>query len=171
MLDADIEGFDAGENRSGVLPFAEAFGKEFTGQADGDAVAPLVMTRPRAPRRMETVTRSSSERIASREDRGDILSQLIRAGWRSGEVVPRDDVLGEVIQLLYSGHLTIPFSLVNFWRDLSNHAIAGKVAEEADRLYAGGLPDPVVLAASYCLAALKESLRLQPPAPVRVSRG
>jgi enediyne biosynthesis protein E7 len=166
VLDADIEGFASGDRLSGVLPFAEAFGEDYTGIASGDPTAPLVMTRPRAPRQMDTVIRIVDERIASREDRGDILSHLIRMRWRDDEAVLRNDVLGEVIQLLYSGHLTVPFTLVNFWRDLADHAIGERIAAEADRLYAVGLPEPAAVSASYCFAALKESIRLQPPAPI-----
>ena len=65
---AGRDGPDSG--RSGVLPFAEAYGEEHISVPGGDPTAPLVMVRPRAPRRMDTAIRIIDERIASGEETG-----------------------------------------------------------------------------------------------------
>ena len=119
VLDADLEGYGPSEGRSGMLPFAEAYGEDYDSTPGGDPTAPLVMVRPRAPRRMDAVLRIVDERIASGEERGDVLSDLVQARFPDGERLTRDDIVGEVIQMLYAGHLTIPSSLVNFWRDIA----------------------------------------------------
>ena len=167
VLDAELEGFGPCEGRSGVLPFAEAYGEEYASVPGGDPTAPLVMKRPRAPRRMDTVLRLINERFASGEARGDVLSDLLRTPFPDGRRLSRADLVGEVIQMLYAGHLTIPFSLENFWRDVAAaEDVAAAIAAEASRLCANGIPDPAALSGSYCLAALKESMRLHPPAPI-----
>jgi enediyne biosynthesis protein E7 len=167
VLDAELAGFGPSEGRSGVLPFAEAYGEQYASAPGGDPTAPLVMTRPRAPRRMDTVLRIVDERIASGQERGDVLSDLVRARLPDGRRLSRDDIVGEVIQMLYAGHLTIPVSLENFWRDAgATHEVAATIAAEANHLCANGVPDSAALSSSYCLAALKESMRLHPPAPI-----
>src|SRR5262249_36253341 len=119
-----------------------------------------------APRRMDEAIRIIDKRIASGEERGDVLSDLIRARFPDGARLSRDEIVGEVIQMLYAGHLTIPSSLVNFWRDVAAHDIGTKIVAEADHLCAAGIPGPPAILMSYCLAALKESMRLHPPAPI-----
>ena len=119
VLDAELEGYGPSEGRSGVLPFAEAYGEDYASTPGGDPTAPLVMVRPRAPRRMDAAIRIIDERIASGEERGDVLSDLVQARLPDGEKLTRDEIVGEVIQMLYAGHLTIPSSLVNFWRDIA----------------------------------------------------
>lgn len=166
VLDADMAGQGSATGRAGVLPFAEAYGEDYIGSAGGDATAPLVMKRPRAPRRMDATVRIIDERIASGENRGDILSQLVQARLPDGERLSRDEIVEEVIQMLYAGHLTIPFSLTNFWRDIAVANVSGKIAAETDYLCAGDVPDATTLVESYCLAALKESMRLHPAAPI-----
>jgi cytochrome P450 len=166
ILDAELEGYGPGEGRSGLLPFAEAYGEEYVSTPGGDPTAPLVMLRPRAPRRMDATVRIIDERIASGEDRGDVLSELVQARLPDGERLSRDDIVGEVIQMLYAGHLTIPSSLVNFWRDIAASELAATIAAEADDLCATGVPESPAILGSYSLAALKESMRLRPPAPI-----
>jgi enediyne biosynthesis protein E7 len=166
VLDAELEGYGPGKGRSGVLPFAEAYGEEHVSTPGGDPTAPLIMVRPRAPRRMDAAIRIIDERIASGEERGDVLSDLIRARLAEGERLSRDEIVGEVIQMLYAGHLTIPSSLVNFWRDIAAAGVSARIAAEADHLCATEAPESAGILGSYCLAALKESMRLHPPAPI-----
>jgi cytochrome P450 len=66
--------------------------------------------------------------------------------------------------MLYAGHLTIPSTLCAFWRDLAGTSSGPIVAAEADRL--GDDAQSPALSRSYCLAALKESMRLHPAAPI-----
>jgi cytochrome P450 len=68
--------------------------------------------------------------------------------------------------MLYAGHLTIPSTLLHLWRDLASSGTVTRVAAEADRVCASGLPEAASLTGSYCLAALKESMRVHPPAPL-----
>ena len=166
VLDADIQGCGPSEGRSGMLPFVEAYGEDYDSTPGGDPTAPLVMVRPRAPRRMDAVLRIIDERISSGEERGDVLSDLVQARFPDGEKLTRADIVGEVIQMLYAGHLTIPSSLVNFWRDIAANDVARNIADEAARLCATGPPESAALSGSYCLATLKESMRLHPPAPI-----
>jgi cytochrome P450 len=166
VLDAELEGYGPGTGRSEVLPFAEAYGEDYASTPGGDPTAPLVMVRPRAPRRMDAAIRIVDERIASGEERGDVLSDLVQARLPDGEKLTRDEILAEVVQMLYAGHLTIPSSLVNFWRDIAVTDVAATLAAEADHLCATGAPEVAAIPGSYCIAALKESMRLHPPAPI-----
>jgi len=166
VLDAELEGYGCTEDRSGVVPFAEAYGEEYISVPNGDPTAPLIMTRPRAPRRMDATVRIIEERIEGGVERRDVLSDLVRARLPNGERLSRDEIIGEAMQMLYAGHLTIPFILLNLWRDIASTDIAAKIATEADHLCANGAPVSAAILDSYCLAALKESMRRHPPAPI-----
>jgi cytochrome P450 len=166
VLDADVEGYGSGEGRSGLLSFAEAFGEEHRSTAGGDPTAPLVMVRPRAPRQMDTAIRIINERIDGGERRGDVLTDLVDTRLPDGGRLSRDEIIGEVIQMLYAGHLTIPSSLLNFWRDIAGTDVFAKIAAEAAHVCTTAIAELAVIQGSYCLAALKESLRLHPPAPI-----
>jgi cytochrome P450 len=166
VLAAELEGYETASDRSAVIPFAEAYGEAYVGVRGGDSIAPLVVVRPRAPRRMDTTIRIIDERIASGEDRGDVLSQLIRAGLRDDGGLTREEIISEVMQILYAGHHTIPTSLINFWRDIAEGDMSARIAAEADHLCATGVPNSAHISDSYCLAAFKESMRLHPAAPI-----
>jgi enediyne biosynthesis protein E7 len=117
---------------------------------------------------MDAVIRVIDDRIATGQARGDVLSELVQARLPGGQGLTREEIVGEVMQMLYAGHLTIPSSLVHFWRAVAANGIGATVADEADRLCGAGAgdPDPAALLGSSCLASLKESLRLHPPAPI-----
>jgi cytochrome P450 len=166
VLDAELEGYESMEERSGVIPFAEAYGEAYLSATGGDPTAPLVMSRPRAPRCMDAAIRIIDERIASYESRGDILSDLVRAQLPDGTRLSRHEIVGEVMQMLYAGHHTIPSSLVNFWSDIAAPDITAKLAAESDFLCSTGTLELAAIPGSYCIAALKESMRLHPPAPI-----
>lgn len=160
VLGEDVQGF------GGRIPFEEAFGEDFAGTGSGDPDAPWIMTRPRAPRRMDTVLACIAARLASGARCGDVLSDLVHARTPLGLPLHRDDIVGEVLQMLYAGHLTIPSSLIHFWRDLSRHGMAERLAQEARVLPDSSTSPLQALAGTLCLAMLKESLRLHAPAPV-----
>lgn len=166
VLDADVEGYSDGTGRSAVLPLAEVYGEDYSSRPGGDPTGILIMTRPRAPRRMEAVIRVIDDRIGSRQLRRDVLSQLLSTPFQDGGRLTRDDLVGEVIQMLYAGHLTIPSTLANFWRAIAATDVAHRIEREAEQLCSTGLSDSMALPSSYCLAALKESMRLHPPAPI-----
>jgi cytochrome P450 len=165
VLDAEVEGYGP-PARSELIPFAEAYGEDYASTPGGDTTAPLIMVRPRAPRQMDAVVRIVDQRIASGERRGDVLSNLVHARLPGGDKIPRDEILAEVIQMLYAGHLTIPLAMANFWRDIAASDADAMLSAEAERLCATGAPDFAALPTSYGMAAVKESMRLQPPAPI-----
>lgn len=166
VLGAELEGYGAPGSCSAVVPLVEAYGEPYQGAPGGDLVAPLIVVRPRAPQSMDRTIRIIDERIASGECRGDILSHLVQAGRDKGGGLTRNEIIGEVMQLLYAGHHTIPGSLMNFWRDIAAPDMCARISAEADDLCAAGIPGSDRIADSYCLAALKESMRIHPAAPV-----
>lgn len=166
VLNAEVEKYGSSNDHSSVLPFAEAYGEDYCNAASRDPTASLTMVRPRAPRRMDATVRIIDKRIATGEHRGDFLSAMVHARLPDGEQLSRDEIIGEAMQMLYAGHLTIPFSLLNLWRDIASTDIAAKIATEADHLCANGVPVSAAILDSYCLATLKESMRLHPPAPI-----
>jgi len=164
VLGADLEGYGSGARA--FIPFDEAYGEGYAGVHGGDLTAPLAVIRPRAPRRMDTVVRIIDERIAAGEHAGDMLSDLIQARLPDGTRLSRDEIVGEIVQMLYAGHHTIPATLAAFWQDLRAADLSARIATEAEGMCARGVPDPATIAESYCVAALKESMRLHPAAPV-----
>lgn len=149
-----------------LIRFEEAYGEDFTVVMRDDPTSPLALTRPRAPRRMDSTLEIIDARLRSREDRGDMLSFLIRATFADGSRLTRDEIIGEIIQMLYAGHLTVPLVLSSFWFDLSqNPSAARRVHVEAARV-SDGLPSAADDPPAYCEAALKESMRLHAPAPI-----
>ncbi|MEP2031509.1 MAG: cytochrome P450 [Paracoccaceae bacterium] len=165
VLNAELEGFGPGEGRSGILPVSMAYGEDFTSGPSRDEVSPLQMRRPRAPAAFTAVTKIVDRRIATGEDHGDILTELTCAQ-PNGAKLTREEVFGEVMQLLFAGHLTMPFCMVNFWRDLAENKHRAKLEVEAAHFCTVDKAATANIARSYCLATLKESMRLDPPAPI-----
>ncbi|MCA9711233.1 MAG: cytochrome P450, partial [Myxococcales bacterium] len=169
LFDAELEGFGTAEEnrqRAGIIPFEEAFGEDFTAAVDDDPPDLLSLTRPRAPRRMESTLELIDARIRSGEDRGDMLSFLLAAPLADGSRLSREEIAGELIQMLYSGHLTIPLTLSNFWYALwASPAAAHRVHDEATR-QPQAFPSTEGRLPSYCESALKETMRMFPPAPI-----
>jgi cytochrome P450 len=163
VLGAELEGYGEG---AALVPLAEAYGEPYAGVHGGDAVAPLAVVRPRAPRRMDATIRIIGARIAGSGGGEDVLSQLVRARLPDSGRLTREEIIGEVVQMLYAGHHTIPTSVVRFWRHCNASHSSTRLAAEADRLCAAGIPGPDAIAESFCLAALKESMRLNPAAPM-----
>jgi cytochrome P450 len=166
VIGTDIQGFG-----QGTVPMEQAYGDDFAGTGSGDPDAPWVMTRPRAPRQMDAVLALIDERLIDERQNGaaprhDVLSDLVHARTPQGQPLSRDEIVGEVLQMLYAGHLTIPSSLVHFWRDLSRHQLGERLVRESRALLPDQAQDLHALAATPCLALLKESLRLHAPAPV-----
>jgi cytochrome P450 len=162
VLGAELEGYGKG---AALVPLAEAYGESYAGVHGGDAIAPLAVVRPRAPRRMDATIRIIDARIGAGSGE-DVLSRLVRARLPDGGQLTREEIIGEVVQMLYAGHHTIPTSVLRFWRDCDASHSSTRLAAEADRLCAAGTPGPDAIAESFCLAALKESMRLNPAAPM-----
>ncbi len=166
VLDADIDGLGEAGGRSGLVSRQQAYGVDYCSAAGGDPAAPLWQIRPRAPSRMDEVVRIIDERMLGGDSRPDILSMLLHqrrhADWKAG----RDEIVGEIMQMLYAGHLTIPAGLMSLWKELATCSAVSQLEAEADCYSARGYRDPVSQVGSHCLSMLKESLRLHPPAPV-----
>jgi cytochrome P450 len=81
-------------------------------------------------------------------------------------MLAREQILGEILQILYAGHLTVPYVLMNFWREIVTNGLVSRIASEADQLCAGGAPEMAAISRSYCFAAVKECMRLHAPAPI-----
>ncbi|WP_437790181.1 cytochrome P450 [Sorangium sp. So ce693] len=169
LFDAEVEGFGSPEthrHRAGMIRFDEAFGEDFTGVMRDEPIAPLALTRPRAPRRMDSTLAIIDARLRSREDRGDMLSFLMNSRSADGSCLTREELIGEIIQMFHAGHVTLTQTLSDFWVALSGAPEAERrVHEEAARL-----PDGFSItgdaALPVCRAALKEAMRLNAPAPI-----
>ena len=109
------------------------------------------------------------ELIAERpidDDRGDLLSMLLRARDEHGVAMSRREVRDHVVTLLLAGHETTALALTWAWLLLSTHPEARSALEaELDAVLGGRPPTPADVAAlPYTRAVLDETLRLRPPA-------
>ncbi|MGQ7847273.1 cytochrome P450 [Granulosicoccus sp. 3-233] len=166
VLDADIEGMPDCHERSGLVSRTQALGEDRRSIDGGDPSAPLWQVRPRAPSNMDAIVCIVDERLCSGETRGDLLSLLLAGRETTEPGWGREALIGEIMQMLYAGHLTIPASLMAFWREVSNHVGREILLAEARRFSSASCGDAVARHGPHCLAMLKESLRLHPPAPL-----
>jgi enediyne biosynthesis protein E7 len=169
VLDAEIAELAAapGVGHCDTLPLREMFGEDFTGTAGGDDTAPISVTRPRAPRNMDITVHTVRARMSSGVPRGDVLSELTIRTHPRALLLDAEQMTGELVQMLYAGHHTIPGAMLWFWRDVSSRpSVAARVRAEADAFLAEGTLDEATLAKSWTCAVLKESMRLHPPAPI-----
>lgn len=168
VLGFDLEGCQTGDGTLGVLPLSEIYGEDFIAADAGDTTGVLRMVRPRAPRHLPAITDAIRRRTTEACDGPDVLSTLIRTQRAAGMTPDVDMLIGEMVQMLYAGHLTIPASLGALWNCVSeNRHAADRIAEEADLTGQGlAVPTPAILARTYTMAALKEAMRLHPPAPL-----
>jgi cytochrome P450 len=140
------------------------------------AVAPLPLTWPlprnrayqAAARRLDaTVYRIIAERRRDGDDRGDLLSMLLRArDADDGRGMTDRQVHDEAMTLFLAGHDTTAHALSWTWYLLARHPeVCARMRDEADRALAGRLPTMADLPAlPYTLRVFKEALRLYPPA-------
>jgi cytochrome P450 len=114
-----------------------------------------------------TIYRIIRERRASNEDRGDVLSMLLRSQDAEGGTGTMTDeqLRDECMTIFLAGHETIANALTWTWYLLSQHPeIYIKVQEEADRIPTERLPgagDFQQLA--YTEQVFAESMRMYPP--------
>ncbi|HEU4327308.1 MAG TPA: cytochrome P450 [Roseiflexaceae bacterium] len=175
VLDADVEGH-AGRcprsARAGLIPAKELRGVQFAVtllRGETDAVP---MMRPRAGRRPGRAVEIIKERLASREDRGDMLSRLLRAADEAGHTLSADEVLGEMIQMLFAGHLNFPRALAGVWQALAEHPEAERgLHAEVDRVLGGRPPQHDDLPnLPYTEMVIKEALRRYTPSGLALHR-
>ncbi|MEO8029065.1 MAG: cytochrome P450 [Bryobacteraceae bacterium] len=163
--DVETEAAEIGEALSTVLamfnllfvPFSEWLEK---------LPLPAVRRFEKARARLDqTIYKMISERRASGEDRGDLLSMLLLAQ-DEGAGMSDEQVRDEAMTLFLAGHETTANALTWTWYLLSQHPeIEARMHEEIDRELGGRLPtfDDVPRLA-YTERVLAEGMRLYPPA-------
>jgi cytochrome P450 len=175
-LDADVaEGAASGcphAARAGVLPTREARAVQFVVpilQGEG-GVVPIV--RPRAARRMPYTTELIERRMASRDERGDMLSVLLREVDRRGCPLSAREVLDETMQLLFAGHLNTPRALEAILFALAEQPdVERKLLAELDEVLAGRSPRAEDLAGMpYGAMVIKEAMRVHTPSGPSLQR-
>ncbi len=170
LFDADVErdAEEIGEALSDIMglfgfllfPFSEYLEK---------LPLPPVRRMERARQRLDRIVyRMIDERRRSGQDRGDLLSMLLRATDFEGDGTGMSDIQlrDECLTIFLAGHETTANALTWTWYLLSQNPTAEKrFHEELDGVLAGRLP-----AASdyprlpYTEMVLSESMRLYPPA-------
>jgi enediyne biosynthesis protein E7 len=152
VLGAEVEGWGASlPGCAGVVPWAEAYGEDFTAVATGDV--PLALTRPRAPMAMPVTLRIIDEALARAGDGDgsgdDALTWLVAHGTGLG----RDAIVDELVQMLFAGHHTVPTTLLALVRVLAREPmLAQQLRDEA--------------APSTIEQVIQETLRRFPPASI-----
>jgi cytochrome P450 len=165
VLDADLEGWGTAHERSALVPYLEGYGEDFTATV-GNTEGAVQMTRPRAPRNIDGVLAVIQARFEEYVDRGDVLSALVRAHHMAPDVLSEQDVVGEIVQMLFAGHLTMPFALTQFWVDVADHDLGWQLSDEAEALDEAERFNNATLGTSRTMAILRESMRMTPPAPI-----
>ncbi|NUM52482.1 MAG: cytochrome P450 [Candidatus Hydrogenedentes bacterium] len=121
-----------------------------------------------ARRRIErTMDRIIRERRASGEDRGDLLSMLLKAQDEDdGGAMTDKQVRHEMVTLFLAGHETTANALTWAWYLLALHPeIERKLHAELDSVLGGNTPAPAdVPRLEYARRVFAETMRLYPPA-------
>ncbi len=115
----------------------------------------------------KTILRIINERRASGEDRGDLLSMLLKAqDVDDGGVMNDRQVRDEVVTLFLAGHETTANALTYAWHLLSQSPEAeAKFHAEVDSVLQGRLPTPLDMPKlEYTRRVFAETMRLFPPA-------
>jgi cytochrome P450 len=121
----------------------------------------------RAVRKIDRfIYRVISERRASGEDAGDLLSMLLRAQDDDGSVMTDRQLRDEAMTLFLAGHETTALALTWAWYLLARNPEAeSQLHAELDEVLEGRAPSFEDLPRlRYCEWVIKESLRLYPPA-------
>jgi len=169
LFDADIEG-EAHEIGDALSASIAAF--NFMTLPMGEMLMrlpfPAVRRFEKARDRLDsTIYRMITERRASGEDRGDLLSMLLLAQDTEGGSGGMSDVQlrDEAMTLLLAGHETTANALSWTWYLLSrNPEVEARLHAEVDALN-GALPTAADLARlAYTRAVIAESMRIFPPA-------
>jgi cytochrome P450 len=121
----------------------------------------------RAVRRLDALLYGLiEEHRASGQDRGDLLSMLMRARDEAGAPLTDRELRDETVTLFLAGHETTAIALSWTWHLLSEHPeVEEKLLEELGAVLSGRSPSPEDLPAlRYTEMVVKESMRLYPPA-------
>jgi len=114
-----------------------------------------------------TIYRIIRERRASNEDRGDVLSMLLRSDDAEGGtgIMTDEQLRDECMTIFLAGHETIANALTWTWYLLSQNPQAyARVQDEADRIPSNRLPAASDLPQlAYTEKVFAESMRMYPP--------
>ncbi len=115
-----------------------------------------------------TVYQMIAERKADGRDHGDLLSMLLTSRDEAGNAMSDKDVRDELMTILIAGHETTALALTWTLHLLTQHpGYYERVQAELDRVLVGRTPTVADLPQlSYTQQAIKEALRLYPPAHV-----
>jgi len=142
-----------------MLPFSELLER---------LPVPTTLRFRRAKARLDqTIYRMISERRASREDTGDLLSMLLLAQDEAGTGGMTDQqVHDEALTIFLAGHETTAVALTWTWYLLSQHPqVEAKLHRELDNVLQGRVPQMDDLPSlRYAEMVFSESMRLYPPA-------
>jgi len=113
----------------------------------------------------ETVYALIAERRRDGQERGDLLSLLMRARDDAGEGMTDLELHDELISMIFAGHETVSVCLAWTWYLLSQDAQATKrLRDEVDEVLQGRPPTlGDVRRMQYTWQVLQEALRLYPP--------
>jgi cytochrome P450 len=170
LFDADVEhdAADIGEALSATFSaFSATFYMPWGRIADR---LPLPSTRrfQRGREKLDaTIRRIISERRASGEDTGDLLSMLLRARDEEGDGSGMSDtqIRDESLTLFLAGHETTANALTWTWYLLSRHPdVESRFHAEIDALPPAPLSAASLASLPYTRMLLSESMRLYPPA-------
>lgn len=129
---------------------------------------PTNLRMRRARRRIDDVVyRIIEERRATGEDRGDLLSLLLRTQDEDGTGMTDRQVRDEVMTMLVGGYETAADLLAWTWYLLSQHPeVEAKLLAELDAVLGGRVPTVTDLPhLPHTANIISETLRLYPPAP------
>lgn len=168
LFDAELESHGSAaenEKRSGVIPLEEALGVDFTTIQSGADSSGIYLTRRRAGQKMNATLNIIQEHFAAPKMRNDMLSFLLNATHEDGSPMTHEEVIGEILQMFFAGHHTIPTTLIWLWYALSqNPEVERSVHEELDQMLGGQLPSLEDLPnLPYGEMVIKETLRFYSP--------
>jgi cytochrome P450 len=138
LFDAELEGHESKAiTKTGpdIIHFKEAIGVDFRVSQNGDDFSSTSLIRRRAGQDMASTLKIIQDRFDTAEDRGDMVSFLVNATYEDGSQMTYEELVGEIMQMFFAGHHTIPTTLIWLWYALSQHSeLEAQVHEELDRV-------------------------------------
>lgn len=105
------------------------------------------------------------ERRKTNEDRGDMLSLLLKARYEDGSPMSDDEILAEIVTVFTAGHDTTASTMMWAWYEIArNPEVQERMYHEIDTVLGGRTPTLDDLnKLTYLEKVIKETLRLYPP--------
>ena len=165
--DVEAEAAEIGEALTQVLELFRIVNLPFSSLLQKLPVPPTLRFQRAKARLDQTIYRIISERRASGEDKGDLLSMLMMARDEAGTGGMSDQqVRDEALTLFLAGHETTAVALTWTWYLLSQHPdIESRFHAELKTVLGGRLPSPMdIPSLRYTEMVFTEAMRLYPPA-------